>query len=232
MKNLKTTVVAITFGFLSLSALADSLVSETGQTRCFDTLVEIICSGTGQDGDLRAGVKWPTPRFTDNGNGTVTDHLTGLVWVQWVLCFQGDWSAALSHANGLAAGTCGVADGSVPGDWRLPNIRELSSLTDYGENGPALPAGHPFTSVGGPSLWSSTTDIRNTPRVFRLTLSDGGISFADKIGNSSYAWAVRDALPPPTQCSDDIDNDGDGLIDLDDRQCKSPDQKSEKHPNR
>ncbi len=28
------------------------------------------------DGDLERGVAWPNPRFTDNGNGTVTDHLT------------------------------------------------------------------------------------------------------------------------------------------------------------
>ena len=80
MKILKAAAVAITLGFLSSSALADSLVPQTGQTRCFDTTgVEIMCGGTGQDGDLQAGVIWPTPRLTDNGNGTVTDHLRILV---------------------------------------------------------------------------------------------------------------------------------------------------------
>ena len=34
---------------------------------------------TGDDGDLKKGVAWPSPRFTDHGNGTVTDKLTGLV---------------------------------------------------------------------------------------------------------------------------------------------------------
>ncbi len=39
--------------------------------------------------------------------------------------------------------------------------------------------------------------------------------------------------PAPTpQCSDGIDNDGDGFIDLFDRQCRSADQDSERHPNR
>ena len=230
MKSLKSAAVAITLGFLSLSAWADSLVPETGQTSCFDTSgIEIICSGTGQDGDLRAGVKWPTPRFTDNGNGTVTDRLTGLMWVQSVLCFQGDWSAALTHANGLAAGTCGLADGSVAGDWRLPNIRELSSLTDYGENAPALPAGHPFLPAGvqNPTLWSSTTKVGDPVEAWRMVLGTGGISANDKITlSNTYAWAVRDA----TQSSDGIDNDGDGRIDLDDRQCRSLDQNSERHP--
>jgi hypothetical protein len=37
--------------------------------------------GTGDDGDLRKGVAWPDPRWTDNGDGTVTDHLTGLIWL-------------------------------------------------------------------------------------------------------------------------------------------------------
>ena len=32
----------------------------------------------GRDGEYRAGVAWPSPRFTDNGNGTVTDNLTGV----------------------------------------------------------------------------------------------------------------------------------------------------------
>ncbi len=35
---------------------------------------------TGDDGDLEKGVAWPTPRFMDNGNGTITDNLTGLMW--------------------------------------------------------------------------------------------------------------------------------------------------------
>ena len=34
------------------------------------------------DGLLRAGIEWPAPRFTDNGDGTVTDSLTGLMWLK------------------------------------------------------------------------------------------------------------------------------------------------------
>ena len=35
----------------------------------------------------KKGVAWPNPRFTDNGNGTVTDNLTGLIWLKNANCF-------------------------------------------------------------------------------------------------------------------------------------------------
>ncbi|HOP46380.1 MAG TPA: DUF1566 domain-containing protein [Desulfobacteraceae bacterium] len=74
-----------------------------------------------------------TPRFTDNGNGTVTDNMTGLIWMKNARCTefyfndttgknQRNWNNALTAANNLSAGYCGLTDGSSSGDWRLPNI--------------------------------------------------------------------------------------------------------------
>ncbi|MBI4687331.1 MAG: DUF1566 domain-containing protein [Nitrospirae bacterium] len=59
--------------------------------------------------------------FTDNGNGTVTDNRTGLVWQQGE-AGQMMWGSALSYCEGLPLG------GKT--DWRLPNVKELESLTD------------------------------------------------------------------------------------------------------
>lgn len=245
MNTANTAAMAIVWVLLSMSALADVSVPETGQTRCFDTSgTEIVCSGTRQDGDLRSGVEWPTPRFSDNGNGTVTDSLTGLLWVQQVLCASEiDWQAALDHANALADGQCGLSDGSVPGDWRLPNIRELLSVFDYNTGIPALTAGHPFLAPDVPSgfggwdwaAWSSTTVILEVEpsehRAYGVVFSAGVTIINEKTAAfPNGAWAVRDAPPPPTQCSDGVDNDGDGLIDLDDHQCRSAGQNSETHP--
>ena len=42
------------------------------------------------DGGLQKGVAWPTPRFTNNNNGTVTDNLTGLIWMQNASAFDGE----------------------------------------------------------------------------------------------------------------------------------------------
>ena len=81
----------------------------------------------------RRGVAWPNPRFTDNSNGTVTDNLTGLIWLKNANCFGTQtWANALSAANTLNSGECGLTDGSAEGDWRLPNVREQQSLIDYG----------------------------------------------------------------------------------------------------
>lgn len=56
----------------------------TGQTKCYHRqgFYEVPCAGTGQDGETRAGAAWPYPRFADNGNETVTDNLTGLMWTK------------------------------------------------------------------------------------------------------------------------------------------------------
>ena len=62
-------------------------VEKTGQTTSY---------AAGDDGDLEKGVTWPSPRFTDNTNGTVTDNLTGLIWLKNANCFgEKSWSAAL-----------------------------------------------------------------------------------------------------------------------------------------
>jgi Protein of unknown function (DUF1566) len=88
----------------------------------------------------------------DRRDGTVRDNLTGLMWLKNADCFGQfrTWAQALTDANTLSNGTCGLTDGSVAGDWRLPNVKELLSLIDYGHFDPALPAGHPFVNVPPP----------------------------------------------------------------------------------
>ncbi len=131
-------------------------VPQTGQTQCWDSTWNLTtCDGTGEDGDYQAGVEWPTPRFTDRGNGTVRDNLTGLIWLKDTVCsyqFGGTWWEALTFANTLASGRCGLTDGSVAGDWRLPNIKELQSVVDFSQENPALPADHPFPNFS-PRVW-------------------------------------------------------------------------------
>jgi len=60
--------------------------------------------------------------YTDNGDGTVTDTSTDLMWQQ-VSSSSKTWKEALVYCEGLNLG------GHT--DWRLPNIKELQSLVDY-----------------------------------------------------------------------------------------------------
>lgn len=174
---------------------------------------------TGDDGALQKGAAWPDPRFTDNANGTVTDNLTGLVWLKKpYLLGEMTWSNAVSACNSVASGSYDLTDGSSAGDWRLPNIKELASLMSYRLSqtfpGPppvelttvnALPLNHPFVfenSLGSKTepYWSSTTRFLYNPapgteQAFILRIDVGGIDLGIKSSGSYWVWPVRNALP-------------------------------------
>ena len=80
--------------------------------------------------DANKGVAMPNPRFTDNSNGTVTDNLTGLIWLQNAnVAGMRNWVEALADVENLNKD--GVMNGTIAGDksnggihqkdWRLPN---------------------------------------------------------------------------------------------------------------
>jgi pimeloyl-ACP methyl ester carboxylesterase len=157
---------------------------KTGQTASY---------AAGDDGDLERGVVWPGPRFTDNGNGTVTDHLTGLIWLKNANCAgYMTWNNALSFCNNLSSGSYGLSDGSGSGDWRLPNRKELLSLIDYSRYYPALPQGHPFTNVQSSGYWSATTNgAFDTNFAWIVNMGYGYVYYDGKAVSSFYVWPVR-----------------------------------------
>ncbi len=166
-------------------------VPKTGQTTSY---------ADRDDGALQKGVAWPTPRFTDNQNGTVTDNLTGLIWMKNANAFGAKtWNTALTTANTLASGSGGLTDGSVAGDWRLPNLRELQSLIDYAFFDAALPntlgtgkwvEGDPFQGVQSDYYWSSSTYEGYTPVAWHVYFLDGLVTLDAKSG-ANYVWCVR-----------------------------------------
>jgi len=137
-----------------------SPVLKTGQT---------VSYYGADDGVLQAGAPPPVQRFNDNGDGTVTDNLTGLVWLKNASCSDTSGGIAnpsgklsrtnaLAWSNGLSSAVCGLNDSSASGDWRLPNATELLSLVDISRVDPAIPNGHPFTSVQD-VYWSSSASF-------------------------------------------------------------------------
>ncbi len=180
-------------------------VAKTGQTISYET---------GDDGDLEKGVSWPNPRFTDNGDGTVTDNLTGLMWLKDANCIQtnypgfdkdeihGDgqvtWQHALDFVSGINAGTYSNCGGGYT-DWRLPNVKELQSLLHYAYYDPAVPntagtgqwtSGDPFTGVQSSSYWSATTYASDTSSAWLVRIYVGNVYHNGKsLGNN--VWPVR-----------------------------------------
>jgi hypothetical protein len=202
-KSLITLMLALLATLTTAAYAEQALVpqSGSGQVLCYDTAgAEIPCAGTGQDGDLQMGIPWPNPRFVDNGNGTINDNLTGLIWLKNAYCFGNGrrWTDALTSANSLTSGTCGLTDGSVAGDWRLPNKKELESLVNRRQTNPAIwlnSAG--FTGVNAGTsgnynefYWTSTTYQNYTSYVWSFSLGTGRSALYDK-SYSMITWAVR-----------------------------------------
>lgn len=153
------------------------------------------------DGELEKGVAWPYPRFTDHGDGTLTDNLTGFVWLKNADCFgQRTWSLALSDVWALSSGDCGLQDGSNAFDWRVPNRFELESLLALEYNSPTLCDMHGdeqwidgdrFNNVRSNAYWSSTT-VGNSPAyAFTVSFHSGFVSGHPKT-NEYFVWPVRD----------------------------------------
>ena len=161
-------------------------LSKTGQTTSY---------ATGDDGDLQTGVVWPSPRFTDNSNETVTDNMTGLEWTKDAnapgptACGLGTsktWQGALDYVACLNTNSYFGHN-----DWRLPDRKELYSLVDRSKYNPAIPAGHPFTSVQSDFYWSSTTDAYDTDGAWGVDMYYCNLGTGYKGGGIHYVWPVR-----------------------------------------
>ena len=199
------------------SSTGPAKIWKTGQTTCYDEVGAIDCAGTGQDGDLQTGEPMPGTRFIDNTDGTVTDNLTGLIWLQNANCFGPRiWWDALLDANSLADGACSLTDGSSAGNWRLPNPLEIVSLSVFSHVYPALPPGHPFNNVptygSSPWHWTSSSWIVLPSYAYNgNTTSYGFYDYRGKSeANSLTVWPVRDGndtAPPDPVFADGFEED-------------------------
>lgn len=174
---------------------ANPRVPKTGAKQCFDLNgATIDCKGTGQDGETQSGIAHPDPRFQDNGNGTVTDLLTGLIWLKDANAFgTRNWNDALRESNQLASGQGDLQDGSRAGDWRLPNLFEMRSIVNYGHFSPALTPGNPFENVIPSLYWSSTT-VASAPNLARFVFVGIGPSVWDHKSVELHVWPVKGGI--------------------------------------
>ncbi|MCP5003363.1 MAG: DUF1566 domain-containing protein, partial [Planctomycetes bacterium] len=161
-------------------------VAQTGQKTKYEP---------GDDGDTQRGVASPSPRFTDNSDGTIRDNLTGKIWTADANLNAGTatWANALTFCNGLSAAHSGLDDSSVAGDWALANKNELYSLTDASQSYPALPSDHTsyFTNVQTDWYWSATTVVATPTGAWTVHIGTGDVGYDVGKGTNRYVWCVR-----------------------------------------
>lgn len=135
----------------------------------------------------------PDSRFTDNGNGTVTDLATGLIWKQCAEglsgagCLSGSatrfaWQQALQHA----------ADAVFAGSslWRLPNKKELASLVEQRCGDPAINTRYFPNTPSDWWFWSSSPFAGRPSSAWSVHFSYGYVYYEFK-DNAFYVRLVR-----------------------------------------
>ncbi len=132
---------------------------------------------------VRGGKAASFASLIDNGDGTVTDPNTGLMWQKSPPTTRYYWNQALSYTENMTlAGHT---------DWRLPNRNELLSLVDYSRRNLAI---NPILSDPDKSnYWSSTTSTRDTNCAWHVRFIEGSIYALGKTSAVSYVRAVRTA---------------------------------------
>jgi len=172
-------------------------LADTGQSICFDDsgheLVPCPASWQpfyGQDASYWSEAQ---PNFQDNGDGTVTDLNSTLMWLQGDDGLQRPWDIAGQYCTNLPmAGHT---------DWRLPSLYELISLYYYG----SAPTSTPFLSsvftpsVKFPSYWSSTSSVRNNGEHWAVWYNS---MFLDDTENDRWVLCVRGNESPLSQYTD------------------------------
>jgi hypothetical protein len=132
---------------------------------------------------------WQDSRYTDHGNGTITDTATGLMWKK---CSEGlsgsdcstgsattyTWQDALALNGSSFAGKS---------DWRLPNIKELSSLAALNCYNPSINKTM-FPNTPATSFWSSSPSAYISSYAWRLYFNNG-INFYNN--NRDFSNRVR-----------------------------------------
>lgn len=172
----------------------------TGQTVCYSQGREVPCAA-GEDGYYRAGCNGKDGFNCDGcppeagrfiGDETIiVDQCTALMWQKDTADVDGDgasgpgdastWEAALSYCEQLELG--GMTD------WRLPNVRELQSIVDYGRTNPSI---DPAFGAGPVWYWTSSTHGQGGHEAWAVYFFNGEVDQGQGAGpDLPFVRAVR-----------------------------------------
>lgn len=185
--------------FLNIPVIAGTIdLPKTGQSTCSNATGNPIgCDNTGQDGDYRAGIAWPVPRFDiDISGACITDNLTGLMWSRYAwnppITLPTSWASSVLNPP-TAFYACGFSD------WRLPNINELQSLINFEKPNNVqwlASQGFLFLNMFPIKYWSSTSATDNPKsNAWYINMVDGSIAKDSKLA-TYFIWPVRGTSNP------------------------------------
>jgi hypothetical protein len=173
---------------------ANYKLPDSGQTTCYqlvDPYDEIPCDGTGQDGEYSINPM----SFKDNGNGTVTDNNTGLMWQKEDDNQKYNWYEASgtydATYNNTSLDVCGSLNLGEHTDWRLPTKTELIGLVDYGVPSPEpviQTLFFPNTELSG--YWTAT-NVPSYPNIAWAVFFNEGSSLYKNASDAYYVRCVR-----------------------------------------
>jgi len=152
---------------------------KTGQTIVYEA---------GDDGTYQKGYPLTGDKYLDNGDGTITDLATGLMWPKDATgagCYNGatrTWVQAIAF--------CEELDFAEHDDWRLPNVKELQTIIDYSRKSPCIDP--IFLNTVASAYWSGTTYLGNTDFAWYWWFANGNLSNGLKAGGARV-MPVRDA---------------------------------------
>lgn len=196
MKNLTPMLKSSSLLVSGLTLLVELMVaphfSSAGERsrmiRLPDTGQEISYTNTfGEDADYNLS----TPSLRSNGDGTVTDEITGLIW-------QAQDGGEMTYENAVTY--CDSLTLAGNRDWRLPTAHELFSIQNLGKLNPALDTTY-FINTGAEYWWSRDVQVDDATKIW-ITNAGGGIGNHRKSETISaggnrriHVRAVRNLLP-------------------------------------
>ena len=188
---LSSVMCILALHFFAIAYGGEYKLPDTGQHTCYDADGHVIdCPAPGepfygQDAQYQGA----EPAYRDNGDGTVTDLNTGLMWMRATADTDNDgdidsgdeldWQPACDYCDGL--------EYAGYSDWRLPDRRELMSIVDYGRDYPAI---NPVFSCRSSYYWSSSTYAFRPAHAWGVDFISGRVDYYYK-GNDYYVRCVR-----------------------------------------
>jgi hypothetical protein len=151
--------------------------------RCLGALAIImVASPRSVDAAAPAG-HYVVTAGSGAGDGTVYDTKSKLTWQQTVSSTQYSWAEAKTYCAGVGASLGGIG-------WRVPTIKELLSIVDLSQTGPAIDP-NAFPSTPAEHFWSSSPPVGSSSFAWGVDFRSGASGYQHNVSDPNYVRCVR-----------------------------------------